>query len=419
MFNSNPGTGQASSAPVDSSIFDEVIDRTQSNSLKWTGQRFFLTNEQCSAEPLPMWIADMDFKAPPVVMAALQAAVLKGDFGYPGGATEGYLNAVTGWQQKRFGWQVRDQWLIQTPGIVTALKVAVQAFTDPGDSVLIQPPVYAHFNDDVLLNDRQVALAPLIAKESAEGFVCYQFDADVFEAAIRPNTKVFILSHPHNPTGNIWSEQELTAMGEICLRHGMLVIADEIHQDLILNPNKKHIPFASLNKEFEQNSITCTAASKTFNLAGLQCANVIIPNDTVRQQYWQRYEKNMTPFVNGLGLVATEAAYSDGEPWLNALLAYLRANQQYFADAISQANLGIRMVPTDSLFLAWMDCRALNMTPQALADFMFTKARVWLEQGQTFGIEGQGFMRVNIGCPRATLQQASEQILAALRHWHG
>ncbi len=415
MANSKSDLDQPSSATMQSSIFDEVIDRKKHNSLKWTGHKFFLTGEQSAADPLPMWIADMDFRAPPAVINALQSAVANGDFGYPGGPTDDYLNAVIGWQRRRFNWQVHQDWLVQTPGIVTALKIAIQAFTEPGDSVLIQPPVYAHFHTDVLMNNRQVACAPLVANKNSDGFNGYQFDADVFEASIRPNTKLFILSHPHNPTGNVWSEQELTTMGEICLRHGILIITDEIHQDLILNRHKKHIPFASLNSEFQQHSITCTSASKTFNLAGLQCANLIIPNPNLRKQYWQQYEKNMTPFVNGLGPIATQAAYQHGEPWLEALLEYLRGNHQYFASCLNEANLGVRILPADSLFLAWMDCRVLNMNPQALAEFMFTQANVWLEQGQTFGTEGEGFMRINLGCPRATLVEASDRILGALK----
>ncbi|WP_427892831.1 MalY/PatB family protein [Kribbella sp. GL6] len=249
---------------MNDSVFDEIVDRRTANSMKWAGGNQWLTPDEVAADPLPMWVADMDFKAPQAVRDALREAVDYGIFGYPNGPTKGYLDAVTGWQARRFGWEVPREWVLVTAGVITTLKTVVQAFSAPGDSVLIQPPVYAHFHDDVRLNGRHLAYAPLV--RDGDG---YRFDAKVFEAAIRPDTKVFILSHPHNPTGNVWPEDELRTMGEICARHGVLVVADEIHQDLLINPEKRHIPFASLGPEFARNSITCTAPSKTFNLPGM------------------------------------------------------------------------------------------------------------------------------------------------------
>lgn len=212
-------TGSAAPPPQES-VFDEVVDRRGTNSMKWMASHEFLTPDEIAADPLPMWVADMDFKAPRPVLDALHEAVDYGVFGYPGGAGEGYLAAVAGWQARRFGWEVPPEWIVPTSGIITTLKTAVQAFSAPGDSILIQPPVYARFHDDVLLNGRRLAYAPL--ERTDEG---YRFDARAFEAAIRPDTKLFILSHPHNPTGNVWSEGELAAMGEICARRGVLVIS--------------------------------------------------------------------------------------------------------------------------------------------------------------------------------------------------
>jgi cystathionine beta-lyase len=389
------------------SLFDQVVDRKHSNSMKWSYGE--LAPDEAAAEPLPMWVADTDFKAPQAVLDALHQAVDHGVFGYPKGAPDSYLDAVTGWQARRFGWEVPRDWVLQAAGIITTLKTAVQAFSAPGDSVLIQPPVYAHFHNDVLLNGRHLAYAPLERTEDG-----YQFNARTFEAAIRPDTKLFILSHPHNPTGNVWTEGELATMGEICARHGVLVISDEVHQDLIINPARKHVPFASLGREFALGSITCTSPSKTFNLPGLQSANVFVPDRRLREELARQYERNMFPLVNVLGMVAAEAAYTHGEPWLEELLAYLRANHAHFAQAVNSATAKVRVLPADSLYLAWMDCRGLGMDAEALDKFMLTTARLWLDKGQKFGTEGRGYMRVNLGCPRSTVNEAIRRLTTAI-----
>jgi cysteine-S-conjugate beta-lyase len=390
-------------------VFDEVVDRTKSNSMKWSYAAGGLTPDEAAAAPLPMWVADTDFKAPQAVLDALHEAVDHGVFGYAAGASDSYLDAVTGWQARRFGWEVPRDWVLQTAGIITSLKTAIQAFSAPGDSVLIQPPVYHHFHDDVLLNGRHLALAPL--ERTGDG---YEFNARTFEAAIRPDTKLFILSHPHNPTGNVWSVDELTAMGEICARHGVLVISDEVHQDLILNPAKKHVPFASLAPEFARNSITCTAPSKTFNLPGLQCANVFVPDSSLREELARQYARNLYPVGNVLGMVAAEAAYAYGEPWLEELLGYLRGNHAQFAEAVNGATDKVRVLPADSLYLAWMDCRGLGMDAETLNKFLLITARLWLDKGEKFGAEGHGYLRVNLGCPRATVNEAIRRLTTAL-----
>ncbi|MGH3260405.1 MAG: MalY/PatB family protein [Trebonia sp.] len=399
--------GFAADAP--GSVFDEVVDRAGTNSVKWTydGE---LTPDQAAAGPLPMWVADTDFRAPQAVLDALHRAVDHGVFGYPVGATDGYLDAVTGWQARRFGWEVPREWVLQTAGVITTLKTAVQAFSAVGDSVLIQPPVYAHFHNDVLLNGRHLAFAPLDRVDDG-----YRFNARTFEAAIRPDTRLFILSNPHNPTGNVWSADDLTTMGEICGRYGVLVISDEIHQDLVINPAKRHVPFASLGPEFARNSITCTSPSKTFNLPGLQSANVFVPDRRRREDLARQYERNLFPLVNVLGMVAAEAAYTDGEPWLEALLGYLRGNHAHFAEAVNRATTKVRVLPADALYLAWMDCRGLGMDAESLNTFMLTTARLWLDKGQKFGAEGHGYMRVNLGCPRATVDEAIRRLAAAVR----
>ncbi|MDA3623902.1 pyridoxal phosphate-dependent aminotransferase [Saccharopolyspora sp. WRP15-2] len=406
---SQAGMQANSAGGASKSIFDEVVDRKSSNSMKWAFAKTMLTPEQAAADPLPMWVADTDFKAPQAVVDALHEAVDHGVFGYPGGASDSYVDAVTSWQFRRFGWEVPEEWVVQTPGVITTLKTAVQAFSAPGDSILIQPPVYGHFHDDVLLNGRHLALAPL--ERTDDG---YRFDARTFEAAIQPNTKLFILSHPHNPTGNVWTEEELTAMGEICAQRGILVVSDEIHQDLIMNPAKKHVPFASLSPEFARNSITCTAPSKTFNLPGLQSANAFVPDRRLREEPLRQYDRNAFPLVNTLGMVAAEAAYAHGEPWLEELLSYLRGNHEHFATSVNNATTKVRVLPADSLYLAWMDCRELGMDAETLNDFMLTTARLWLDKGQKFGLDGHGYMRVNLGCPRSTVDLAIQRLLTAV-----
>lgn len=392
-----------------SSKFDVNIDRRNTNSMKWDGVQTMLRADERAANPLPMWVADMDFKAPKAVIDALVEASMQGVFGYPNGATKNYEAAIINWQAKRFGWEISPDWIIQTSGVITSLKVIVQAFSSPADTVLIQPPVYAHFRDDVLLNGRFPVDAPLVRTE--EG---YRFDAGLFEAAIRPNTKIFILSNPHNPTGNVWSEDELRCMGDICHKHGILVVSDEIHQDLIINPDRKHVPFASLGDRYAQNSITCTAPSKTFNLPGLQSANAFIPNKRLREDFKRQYDRDMFPLVNIMGMVAAEAAYSYGEEWLEELLVYLRGNHQHFAQAINQLNTGMKVLSADALYLAWIDCRALGMNAEELDKFMLTKARIWFDKGQKFGQEGHGYMRVNLGCPRATVDEAIQRLSDAM-----
>jgi cystathionine beta-lyase len=392
-----------------SSIFDNVIDRKQSNSMKWAIANKLLSTDEFEADPLPMWVADTDFRAPQPVIDALHEVVEHGIFGYPGGATKSYLDAVVGWQARRFGWDLPKEWVIQTSGIITTLKTAIQAFSAPGDSVLIQPPVYAHFHNDVLMNGRHLAFAPLERTDTG-----YRFNEKVFEAAIKNNTKIFILSHPHNPTGNVWTEEELRTMGEICLRRGVLVIFDEIHQDLIMNPERKHIPFASLDDRFAQSCITCTAPSKTFNLPGLQNANVFVANRRMREELLRHYERNMFFLTNVLGMVAAEAAYAHGEPWLEEMLDYLRGNHAHFRDSINRATSKINVLPADSLYLAWMDCRGLNLDAPVLDKFMLTRARLWLDKGQKFGVEGHGYMRANLGCPRATVNEAIDRLTAAV-----
>ena len=389
--------------------FDAPVDRRHSNSLQWAGASLLLSPAQAAADPLPMWLADMDLRAPEPVLAALQEAVAYGVFGYAAGATPDFLTAVTDWQERRFGWSVDPAWVVPTSGVITALKTVIHAFSIPGDTILIQTPVYVHFHNDPLINGRRINVAPL-AFDGAR----YRFDPQVFERALSDDTKIFILSNPHNPTGNVWSEAELRTMGEICLRRGVLVLADEIHQDFVLAKDKRHIPFASLSPAFADTSITCVSASKTFNLAGLQCANAIIPNKRLRQEFSRQIDRNQVGRVNLLGMVATEAAYRHCADWADELVRHVAANQRHFAAGVNALGVGLRVLEMDSLYLTWIDCRGAGMDPASLEDYLLTKCRVWFDPGTKFGTEGAGFMRANVGCPRATVNEAIERLRSLL-----
>lgn len=388
--------------------FDEIIDRRRSNSMKWAQARILLTPEQFEADPLPMWVADMDFRVAPPIVEAVQREISLGVLGY-GGTPDSYREAVVEWQVRRFGWQAKPEWLTQSPGVISAFNIAIQAFSQPGDYILVQTPVYHHFINDVIANGRRLAQAPLIFDEGR-----YRFDAPAFEAAIRPGTKLFILCNPHNPTGNVWTRDELLSMASICDRHGILVISDEVHQDLVFGEGQQHVPFAMLDDSIAQNSIVCTAPSKTFNIAGLSCANIFIPNERLRQAYRAQSERNGTFFVNTLGTAACEAAYRDGEPWANAMLDYVRGNQVHFARRVSELKLPLTVTPTGSLYLAWIDCRRLGMSPAKLHDFLLRRARLWLDPGAKFGSDGEGFMRINLACPRQLVDEALSRLASVL-----
>ncbi len=387
--------------------FDPVVQRRGTNSMKWRAEEYLLTPSQRAAEPLPMWVADIDFLAPAPVREALREVAEFGVYGYPAPVSSSYLDAVASWQHRRHGYEVDPEWIVPTSGVIAALKVAVQVFSSPGDSILLQPPVYGHFRDDVESNGRRPVYAPLRLEGDR-----YLFDPDGFERALRPDTRLFILSNPHNPTGNVWASEDLRLMGEICLEHDVLVIADEIHQDFVLTAERRHVPFASLDPRFAQGSITCTSASKTFNLAGLQVANTLIAQPSLRGRFLGQLERNQFSLLNLFGTVATEVAYREGEEWLDALLDYLRESHARFREVVNSLGV-LRALPMDSLYLAWVDARGTGLEAEDLQDFLITRAGVWFDHGPKFGTEGRGFVRANLGCPRATLDVALERLTKA------
>ena len=383
--------------------FDEIIDRRGTSSMKWSP-----IPGTDGADILPMWVADMDFRTAPPILEALEKEVRHGIFGYCG-TPEGYVQAVIDWQRQHFQWEPQAEWLVRMPGVISAVNLAIQAFSHPGDFVLVQPPVYHHFLNDVTINGRRLALAP-IPEENGR----YRFDPAAFEAAIVPNTRLFILCNPHNPTGNVWTREELATMAAICQRHGVIVVADEIHQDLIFDPALHHTSWGALGEEAARNAIICTAPSKSFNLAGLQCANLFIPDPKLLSIFQAQCHRAGVFLNSTMGTVACEAAYRHGEPWLRAMLRYVAGNHRYLVDEIAQRGLPLSVTPTGALYLAWIDFRALGLPPQRLHPFLLRQARLWLDDGRKFGPQGDGFMRINLACPRLRVEEAMERLGSAL-----
>lgn len=396
--------------------FDQEIDRRGAHSAKWgvvkLDGRFVPLDEapQFSNGPrlLPMWVADMDFTCPQPVIDALTARVQHGIFGYswPGAS---YRQAVIDWMQRRHGWTVQSDWIAPTPGVVPALNMLVRTFVAPGQRVIVQPPVYYPFFAAVANNGAELAHNPL---RYAGGR--YGVDLAGLEAlASQPDVTMLILSSPHNPVGRVWTPDELRRLGEICLAHGVLVVADEIHGDLIY-PGHRFTPYATLGNEFAENAVICTAPSKTFNLAGLATSNIIIPNPELRLRFERTLNSNGLHGVNTFGMVALEAAYQEGEEWLAQVLDYVAGNFRFLRDYLAEHLPQIDVIEPEGTYLVWLDCRRLGLDKAALERLMLTEARVFLDEGYIFGAEGEGFERINIACPRSILAEALQRIKAAV-----
>jgi cystathionine beta-lyase len=392
--------------------FDLEIDRRGTHSFKWellpTGDnwadraatdRFYGENRI-----LPMWVADMDFACPQPVIEVLEARARHGIFGYTY-KTASYYKAVVNWLKKRHGWRVSAGWICSTPGVVPALNMLVRTFVGPGEKVLLQPPVYYPFYSAIKNNGVEIVTNPLVLEN---GRYCMDF-ADLAKKAADPAVKMIIVSNPHNPVGRVWSREELIHLGEICLQHNVLVVADEIHGDLIYSGHV-FTPFASLNEDFAQNSITCTAPSKTFNLAGLHTSNLIIPNNALRATFEKTIESNGLGGVNAFGVAAMEAAYNHGEEWLEQVLVYIEENLHFMEDFIAAHIPQITVIKPEGTYLVWLDCRGLGLDKTALKQLMLNQAGVFLDEGYIFGPQGEGFERINIACPRSILAEALHRI---------
>jgi len=377
--------------------FDKITDRRDTYSIKyepaWRGK---------PEDVLPLWVADMDFAAPPCVQEALVRRAEHGIFGYSE-PDEAYFDVIRKWFEKRLNWTPRREWLTITPGVVNALYIAVRALTQPGDGIVIQQPVYYPFESSVIKTGRQLLVNELVYSQGR-----YSIDFADFEEKIK-QAKMFILCNPHNPVGRVWSREELTRMGEICLRCGVTVIADEIHEDFIYSGHK-HLVFASLDPDFDNITVTCTSPSKTFNLAGLICANIFISNKDLRGKFKDEYARCGLSQPGVMGLEACKAAYEGGEDWLEQLLDYLAGNMQLLKSYLLSNIPKIKLIEPEGTYLAWLDCKELGLSAKKLDETLTNRGKLWLSAGSSFGKGGNGFMRINAACPRSVLSNALERL---------
>ena len=375
--------------------FDELINRRGTNSYKW--------DSAAKADVLPLWVADMDFRTAPAITEALSRRVSHGIFGYTR-VPEAYYQAVTTWFSRRHGWHMRKEWMIYTSGVVPAISAIIKALARPGDKVLVQTPVYNCFFSSIRNNACEAACSPLLRTGDT-----YQMDFDDLERkAADPKVKIMLLCNPHNPAGRVWTREELTRMGEICLRHDVTVVADEIHCELVFPPYA-YTPFASVSEEFQRRSVTCISPSKAFNIAGLQIANIVAEDDDMRQRIDRAININEVCDVNPFGVEATIAAYNEGEEWLTQLIDYLQGNYDYMRDFCAEHLPRFPLAKLEGTYLVWMDCSALRLPSETLEQALIEEAGLWLNAGAMYHSPQEGFMRWNIACPRTRLAEALER----------
>lgn len=384
--------------------FDRIIDRKNTRCLKYD----FAVKRGMPEDVLPLWVADMDFETSSYIEDALTERVKEGIFGYSDVQTP-YFEIIRDWMIRHHDWEPQEKWLIKTPGVVFALAMAVKAYTDPGDKVLLQQPVYYPFSEVITDNGREVVSNDLVL--TVDG--TYKIDFADFEQKIIANgIKLFLLCSPHNPVGRVWTKEELEKIGDICVKHGVTVVSDEIHNDFIWEGT--HTVFAGIKKEFADISVTCTSPSKTFNLASMLISNIFIPNQILRRKFRKEMDRAGISQLSVLGLVATEAAYAHGDEWYDAMKNYVRDNIA-FARAYVEENLpGVRMIDTQGTYLIWLDFRQTGLTVEQLDHKIIYEAGLWLDSGKIFGKTGEGFERINVACPRAVLQEALDRIRGIL-----
>lgn len=384
--------------------FDEEIDRRNTNCLKYD----FAVERGKQEGILSLWVADMDFRTAPEIIDALVKEAQHGIFGYSE-VKEDYFEALHQWFLTHFNWKIRKEWLVKTPGVVFAIAAAIRAFTEEGDGVLLCQPVYYPFMECILDNRRKLVNSQLVYEDGK-----YSIDFEDFEKKIIENhVKLFLLCSPHNPVGRVWSREELTRVGDICLKHQVVVLSDEIHCDFTYE-GYTHTPFASISEEFAGNSVVCTAPSKTFNLAGLQVSNIFIPDEKKRKLFIKAVDAAGYSQLNVMGLVAAKAAYTYGEEWLCELKEYLKGNLAFVREFLRENLPQIKLVEPQGTYLIWLDCSGLSLTLGELEELVSKKANLWLDGGFIFGKETEQFQRINIACTRKTLRQALCQLKAAI-----
>jgi cystathionine beta-lyase len=376
--------------------FDKPVERRGTDSFKW--QRY-------GDDVIPLWVADMDFVSPEPVVQALHERVDHKVFGY-GMSGDALIGIIRERLRRLYGWEVPEEHILFVPGVVTGLNLAFLLYADPGDGVLVQPPVYSHFITDPVMRGRVLNDPALVRIRDT-----YEIDFDAFEKAITPRTKIFVLCNPHNPVGRVFRKDELERLAAICLRHNLLICADEIHCDL-LYPGYRHTPIATLSPEAADQTITFMSPSKTFNLAGLQCAFAVIGNPALREA-WMRGSRGLIPHVNIMGLAAALAGFRDGQEWLDSALSYLTANRDFLAEYVRERLPSLGMARIEGTYLAWLDCRQSGVQGSPF-EFFLEEGRVALNDGRECGNGGEGFVRLNFACPRKTLMQGLERMANAL-----
>lgn len=383
--------------------FDEPVEREGTDCIKYD-RRLETFGKK---DVIPMWVADMDFKTPGFIIDKLMSRLQHEILGYSFRPEE-YYNSISRWVEKKHGWRIENEWICFCPGIVPALNLCTLSFTRPGDSIIVQPPVYTPFFSAVESHGRNLVYNQLTEKD---GKWCMDFES--LTASVNESTKMIIISNPHNPVGRAWSHQELETLAAICLKNNILILSDEIHCDLVL-PGYKHSPIASISAEIAEITVTCIAPSKTYNLAGLSTSSLIIPNHVLRKYFNRKIDSLHIGNGNILGTVASISAYSEGEEWLEALLEYLDKNAEYVINYCRELIPEIIPVRPEATYMMWLDCRKLGMNGKELQEFFVSKAGVGLNEGSAFGPGGEGFMRINIGTTRQIVARAMEQIKKAV-----
>lgn len=379
--------------------FDEIIPREGTDAVKYDFRQRIFKNK----DVIPMWVADMDFKTPDFILEALKERMEQPILGYTL-RSDRFNNSVVDWVKKRHDWQIKKEWISYTPGVVSGLAMVIMAFTKPGDKIIIQTPVYHPFYSTIKGLGRQLLENKLIENDRN-----YEFDFEGLEKSIDSRTKMLFLSNPHNPVGRVWKKDELAKLGEICVKHDILIIADDIHSDLILKPNK-YQPIAQISQEIAKQTITFLAASKTFNLAGLSTAVMITSNKKLFKQYNNTLEDLHLFVGNIFGNIAMLTAYEKGEEWLEELLVYLQGNIDLVADFLEKKLPKIKMKKPEGTYLAWLDFREYNLSQKDLNDLLINEANLGLNSGDVFGEDGTGFQRINLACSRKIVQKALENI---------
>lgn len=384
--------------------FDREIVRRGTGCIKYDCALEFGKPE----DVLPLWVADMDFATSSYVQDAMRERVEHGIFGYTE-EVPGYFESVRDWMLRHHDFAVEKSWLVKTPGVVFALAMAIQAYTQPGDAVLIQQPVYYPFEGVIRDNGRRMVTNTLYLGEDNR----YHIDFEDFEKKIiGQQVKLFLFCSPHNPVSRVWEEEELVRLGDLCVQHQVIVVSDEIHADFAFRG--KHRVFATLKKEYAERSIICTSPSKTFNLAGLNLSNIFIPNEELRRRFRARMDAVGVSELNVMGQVACEAAYRQGEEWYQAMMRYVADNIALIGQYVEENLPGVRLVSHEGTYLVWLDFRKLGLDEEALEHKIVHEAKLWLDGGGMFGAGGAGFQRINAACPRKLLQEALERIRAAL-----